>query len=356
MDRSRNQPGSPDGGEHRAPDKDSRSVGGRWGDALQNLRSMAREPKPAPAPARSPAPSSFAPSNPAPSAADIEAALDALQVLARRHHADAAGSPPVIPPDLEDDPFPRRPASPYAASDAAAAHAAALPAPADAAEWAANDDLPVGVPRKRARWASTALIVASAAVLAVLLVGALSLSRQLFHSAETAAPPSQDAAGPVADTAVQVPAAGALDLPAIEKAMADCDAEAAKRPDALYFLILPVLSPIKNYQPWVAASVGEIGSSVILLPSRATLGGLREGSLTLYRGQYTFSIIDASSEATQSWGPTAGVARFAKLDAAQIAGFRVRFGFADFVGDTPSNFRFPRQKGVCYWVSALLRN
>lgn len=346
MDRPRNRLGSPDDGEHRAPAPDSRSVGGRWGEALQNLRSSVRAQSPgaAPAPGR------------APSAADIEAALDALHVLAQRHHADAAGSPPAAPPDFEDDPFPRRPASPYAASDAAAAHAAASQAPDDVAEWAANDDLPFGMPRKRARWASTALIVASAAVLAVLLVGALSLSRQIFHRGETAAPPSQDTAGPVVDTAVQVPAAtGVLDLPAIQKAMADCDDEAAKRPDALYFLILPVLSPIKNYQPWVAASVGEIGSSVILLPSKAALDGLREGSLTLYRGQYTFSIIDAASEATQSWGPTAGVARFAKLDAAQVAGFRVRFGFADFVGDTPSNFRFPRQKGVCYWVSALLR-
>jgi hypothetical protein len=123
----------------------------------------------------------------------------------------------------------------------------------------------------------------------------------------------------------------------------------------LYFLILPLLSPVKNYQPWVAASVGEIGTSVILLRSKDAIDGLRDGSLALYRGAYTFSIIDASTEASQTWTPATGVAKFAKPDAAQVAGFRVRFGFADFVGDTPSNFRFPRQKGVCYWVSALLR-
>ncbi len=148
---------------------------------------------------------------------------------------------------------------------------------------------------------------------------------------------------------------GAADLPAIERAMADCDQEAAANQDALYFLIVPAVSPIKDYSQWAPLSVGDIGTSVILLRSRDALGGLRNGSLVVYSGQYKFSIIDSATETTHEWGPVKGVAKFIKLDAATIAGFRVRFSFADFVGDTPSNFRFPREKGVCYWVSALLR-
>jgi hypothetical protein len=281
----------------------------------------------------------------------IDEALEALQMLASRHRADA----PAM--DHVDDPFPRRgvstPPPRTAAFDPQANE------PLSGPDWRDDSMAPA---RRWSRWGSPVLIIVSAAVLAVLIVGALSLSRQLFHRgdeppATTAADQSAPAAtGAAAPIMVRMPGAdGRADLPTIEKAMAACDDEAARQPDSLYFLILPVLSPIRNYQPWVAASVGEIGTSVILLRSKDALDGLRDGSLTLYRGAYTFSIIDATTEAPQNWTPATGVAQFAKLDAAQIAGFRVRFGFADFVGDTPSNFRFPRQKGVCYWVSALLR-
>jgi hypothetical protein len=253
--------------------------------------------------------------------------LDALQVLANRHRRPAATDPP---PPLPDDIVP-------------------------AGEWdqpGAHEPAP-----RRWRLGSTALIIVSAAVLAVLLVGALSLSRHMFHGEPAPAGPAATAVD--ADTTpvlVRMPGAdGSADLPTIQKALDDCDVEAARNPDALYFVILPLLSPVKNYQPWIAASVGEIGTSVILLRSKDALDGLRDGSLNLYRGAYTFSIIDAATEATHAWSEAVGVARLGKTGAADVTGFRVRFGFADFVGDTPSNFRFPRQKGVCYWVSALLR-
>ncbi|MDQ2082178.1 hypothetical protein RA307_18470 [Xanthobacteraceae bacterium Astr-EGSB] len=253
--------------------------------------------------------------------------LDALQVLANRHRRPAATD---RPPPRPDDIVP-------------------------AGEW----DEPVALEPAPRRWrlGSMALIIVSAAVLAVLLVGALSLSRHMFHREPAPAGPTATAVD--ADTTpvlVRMPGAdGSADLPTIQKALDDCDVEAARNPDGLYFVILPLLSPVKNYQPWIAASVGEIGTSVILLRSKDALDGLRDGSLTLYRGAYTFSIIDAATEATHAWSEAVGVARLGKTGAAGITGFRVRFGFADFVGDTPSNFRFPRQKGVCYWVSALLR-
>jgi hypothetical protein len=217
--------------------------------------------------------------------------------------------------------------------------------------------------RKRPAWAGLTLILASAAVLALLLLGALSLSRQLLFrggdaQADLPAAAGQDLvpAGPASVITVVKPTAdGAVDLPAIEKAMADCDEEAAKNRDALYFLIVPATSPAKNYQTWASLSVGDIGTSVILLRSKDALDGLRSGSLALFSGQYRFSIIDSSTDITHDWPAVRGVAKFAKTDAAAISGFRVRFGFSEVVGDTPSNFRFPRDKGVCYWVSALLR-
>jgi hypothetical protein len=284
----------------------------------------------------------------------IDEVLGALQILAHRHRRGTAEdmSPPFTA--AVDDPFPRRPRFESHGTD----HDI-VPAPDDggpAAGWSGYDE---ARDTRRSRLGSTLLIVVSAAVLAVLLVGALSLTRQIFHRAPDPAQSDATTTSVGAATApipVRMPNPdGTADLPTIQKALDECDTEAARTPDALYFVILPLLSPVKDYQPWIAASVGEIGSSVILLRSKDALDGLRDGSLTLYRGSYTFSIIDAATETPHAWSKADGVVRLGKPDAAAIDGFRVRFGFADFVGDTPSNFRFPRQKGVCYWVSALLR-
>jgi hypothetical protein len=314
-----------------------------WADALNALQSIAQTPA-AGTPPTSPRVSATA----GPPPVRIDEALDALQTLASRHRPHADASP--FPETADDDPFPRRTATHQ--PPPRAPYGAGTPETSAEPDW--QDEHNEAPPRRWSGWGSTALIIGSAAVLAVLLVGALSLSRQLFHrepSPAAGTAPAASAAAPV----LLPKADGSIDLPAIEKAMADCDDEAARNQDGLYFLILPLLSPVKNYQPWIAASVGEIGASVILLRSKDAIDGLRDGSLSLYRGAYTFSIIDASTEASHAWTSATGVAKFTKTDAAQVAGFRVRFGFADFVGDTPSNFRFPRQKGVCYWVSALLR-
>lgn len=325
---------------------------------------------PRPSPADPPAVEPPAVDPPAMDPPAVDEALEALQALARRYAVPAAAHPPA-PAEQAVPPPPDRVEPDDAEYEAPAPEVYEEPAPG------------VRLLTRRARWTSIALILVSAAVLAVLLVGALSLSRQLFQSsnartdrsasarqnvvqmpssptsssATPSSPTSSSAFGsPTTVVAVASPSAtGVADMPAIEKAMADCDQEAAANPDALYFLIVPAVSPMKDYSHWAPLSVGDIGTSIILLRSKDALDGLRNGSLAVYSGPYRFSIIDSSTEITHDWGPVKGVAKFIKLDAAAIGGFRVRFSFADLVGDSPSNFRFPRDKGVCYWVSALLR-
>jgi len=377
MDRPTKGPVDPNDGEPAPEGRGDQVRDDAWADALRALREVARKrEEEAAAAAREPRhePGFRAPRPPGQSPdrregePPVEDTLEALQALARRYTPPSAHDPPPAethPSDAAPDLPPEPGYSGYE------------PPPLDEFEEPAPG---ARLLTRRTRFASLALILVSAAVLAVLLVGALSLSRQLFQGSEMraerarptapeappAAPapapahpsPGNEAAAGGTSTVVAVAsqlADGTLDLRAVEKAMNDCDDEAARNPDALYFLIVPAISPIKDYSQWAPLSVGDIGTSVILLRSKDALDGLRSGSLAIYPGQYRFSIIDTSTEATHNWGPAAGVAKFVKPDAATITGFRVRFSFADFVGDTPSNFRFPRDKGVCYWVSALLR-
>jgi hypothetical protein len=374
-----------------APDKGAEPDRGEvWAEAVRAFQEMARkreadaaaEPAAIPAP-RAPEP----PSSGAPRA--VDETLAALQALAHRYTA------PVPPPDNvrpnaakvagHEYPTYENPAYGHPAYDNPAygnrAYGSAArgadsyddpayePPPADLDEPSPEARLLI----RRSRRKSLALIVASAAILAFLLVGAMSLSRRLDRESspgagrapaapaathEPAAPAAATAsAGPVGTSVVAaVPSASVgTDLTAIERAMSDCDDQAASDHDALYFLIVPAVSPTRDYARWASISVGDIGTSITLLRSKDALDGLRDGSLAVYPSPYRFSIIDSASDVPHEWGPVTGAAKLVKLDAAAITGFRVRFNFAEFVGDTPSHFRFPREKGVCYWVSALVR-
>ena len=167
-----------------------------WTDAIRALQTMARRHEPQDAPAspgfraREPAAGVIAAERAAPAAPQVDETLAALQVLARRYSLES-GQPPSPVADQE-------PAEPHLGSDQIAPEQSEFEPPAS--EF--DDPTPSArmLQRKRPSWASLALILVSAAVLAVLLVGALSMWRQLFHAGDIRAdaPPaaSQDVAAP----------------------------------------------------------------------------------------------------------------------------------------------------------------
>src|SRR5947208_2778914 len=64
----------------------------------------------------------------------------------------------------------------------------------------------------------------------------------------------------------------------IARAIAQCEVDAVRNPDTLYFLVIPVLTTDGDQEPWLAKSNGMIGGSIILLGSRDTIDGLGAGS------------------------------------------------------------------------------
>src|SRR5438876_3171169 len=71
----------------------------------------------------------------------------------------------------------------------------------------------------------------------------------------------------------------------IGRAITQCEAEAARSADTLYFLVIPVVAPGGDQQAWLDKSNGTVGDSV-LLGSQDTLEGLRAGSLRLARRSF----------------------------------------------------------------------
>jgi hypothetical protein len=141
----------------------------------------------------------------------------------------------------------------------------------------------------------------------------------------------------------------------IERAMTNCDTEAGKHLDALYFLVLPLASSDGNMQRWSPLSLGQMGSSATLLKSDDALDGLRDGSLALYQGQFVFSILEPSSNVTYRWKAATGVSEFVTQDALSIKSFKPGLQVVGVDPDTAWADALTPQGPNCFWVSALLR-
>ena len=140
----------------------------------------------------------------------------------------------------------------------------------------------------------------------------------------------------------------------IGRAITQCEAEAARNADTLYFLVIPVVAPDGDQQAWLAKSNGTVGDSV-LLGSQDTLDGLRAGSLRLARRPFNFSILEPSTSRVYKWKPALGVHKFAIRDAKAVAAFKPGFEIPAG-GDTRwADGAIPREAGTCYWTGALMR-
>jgi len=140
----------------------------------------------------------------------------------------------------------------------------------------------------------------------------------------------------------------------IERAIAQCEQEAARNRDTLYFLVIPVVPSDGDPKPWLAKSNGLVGSSVLLLGSQDTLDGLRAGSLRLDQRAYRFSILDPSATRAYPWRPALGVHKFAIRDASALASFKPGFNFRPTGDIRWADGEIPREAGTCYWTGALM--
>jgi len=196
-----------------------------------------------------------------------------------------------------------------------------------------------------------AIVVAAVAVLALMALGLLFWG---LKSREVASVSGTEQSGTPAATNVR-PAAPA-DIPAITKAMSDCDAAAARDPDSLYFLVLPMRSADPADRSWSALALQTVGSSYLLLSAKDALDGLRNNRLTLRPDRYTFSALDTEGGQTYSWTSATGMSRLSRRESGATKTRKVGFDFSEQQAGAQWSAEFKRERGICYWLSALIRD
>ena len=196
-----------------------------------------------------------------------------------------------------------------------------------------------------------AIVVAAVAVLALMALGLLFWG---LKSREVASVSGTEQSGTPAATNVR-PATPA-DIPAITKAMSDCDAAAARDPDSLYFLVLPMRSADPADRSWSALALQTVGSSYLLLSAKDALDGLRNNRLMLRPDRYTFSALDTESGQTYSWTSATGMSRLSRRESGATKTLKVGFDFSEQQAGAQWSAEFKRERGICYWLSALIRD
>jgi hypothetical protein len=141
----------------------------------------------------------------------------------------------------------------------------------------------------------------------------------------------------------------------IARATAECDAEAARNPDTLYFIVIPVVATDGNVQAWLAKANGMVAQTLVLLGSKTTIEGLRAGSLRLDGRAFEFAVLDPGSADVYKWKSAVGVHKFAIRDAKRVTSFRPGFELAKGTETQwADGGAIPRAAGTCYWTGALM--
>jgi hypothetical protein len=301
---------------------------------------------------------------------DLETAMrDVLQALSRKHDEDDKSAAPPRPADSNTNVSTEHPV--LAAPPAAADPLALLKTLAETRSGQpAADSIEQGKDfRRPSRLARLMTVLESnpkttwtgIAVVSVLVFGALAAvtwdimaphdpARQAHRPAQVQAPaaPAAPAATPPADAS-----AAATDIQSIIEAMKNCDDEASKDLDAMYFLVIP-LAPAKGpAQEWTAK--GESYDTFILLPSKVMVDGLGDGSLVPRSPQYSLSLYDSLTRRSYSLGAGSGVLKSAHRNAAWLGSFRLGFNLTGSGQNPKWSNEFNRRKGVCYWVNVMFR-
>ena len=189
------------------------------------------------------------------------------------------------------------------------------------------------------------------ALLTVLLIGGvIALGTQAFHHAQVREAGSQ---APTAPAVTDQSSDSSADYGWIVQAMAECEEEAKRSPDAVRFLILPVTRTGSPLPGWSPNPIADVGSAGKLLSSTDALIGLRNRALALYQKSLTFVVSDPKTNAVFKWKPSVGVAA---LNTREPTSDNLKLGFEmpDVGGDVAWGPTVAVKKESCYWINLLV--
>jgi hypothetical protein len=156
-----------------------------------------------------------------------------------------------------------------------------------------------------------------------------------------------------APTTADKPAGADKDFGWLSAALDQCDKDAANEPNAIHFIVTPLVDAAKDEPGWRRISLNDIGNA-ILIKAEDMLAGLKRGALRISPDEYIFAIRNEANNVVYKWSPSAGVKRFSSPKAEAIEIFRIQFQNPAGTGGLEWGAIFTRRPGNCYWVNAIV--
>ena len=303
------------------------------------------------------------PSDPASVSKDtVEQSLKLLRELARTKDVPQKGvtvtdAPSTLLADVPSTPTTDAPSAP--ATEAASALATDIPS-APAADVPSNDqetahsDVSSTQPPSH-RLAGGRLLWLVALGFSFVVAGLITtfLYRAPKSGGPVASSPLPASPAPVEKPAEQASTQGLSDLQSVQKAMAECDNEAAQNPAKLYLLIIPV-APVTALAQ-ATRPEGETYQTFSLMTSKATLSGLENASYAIDPRPFLFSIDDPASGERRTWNLVSGLRKIVHNGPEQFLNFRVGFDPTGRGFGLVWSSSYARQPGTCYWINTRFR-
>jgi hypothetical protein len=140
----------------------------------------------------------------------------------------------------------------------------------------------------------------------------------------------------------------------VANAMTECDRQAAKEPNTLQFLVVPMVDDPPDDRGWRRISLNDIGNA-ILINAEDTLAGLKRKALRISTDSYVFSARNEDTKVVYRWSASTGVRKFVVADGSAIQSFKIQFESSDAGRAANWGATFVRKPGNCYWVNAIIR-
>ncbi|MET0668957.1 MAG: hypothetical protein ABWY14_08425 [Tardiphaga sp.] len=134
-------------------------------------------------------------------------------------------------------------------------------------------------------------------------------------------------------------------------AMKSCDEKAAREPNMLHALVIPLIFDSKDIEQWRKLALNRIGNAMVL-PGDEMLNGLRRKTLSIAPEEYTFSVRDGKTQTVRKWARSTGVKWFSAPGVEDFTSFTMQYRPRDKGRDDNWGNPIVHQKGNCYWVNA----
>jgi hypothetical protein len=140
----------------------------------------------------------------------------------------------------------------------------------------------------------------------------------------------------------------------LSQALQACEAEAARYPQGLYFMVVPLAAASPAAAEQIRPRALETVGPVTLLESKVALEGLESGALRISSAQFILHAMDVETNAIHRWNSVTGVSTLSERASDSKGPFKVRLQTAPG-DDTQWSMSLAEGLATCHWVFALLR-